>query len=95
MPLNLANEICTPGVDENPGLRVCPPSLIANGVRVDARCWSCGVQARCEEHREMTMVERAGTYDYSNVLWRTWLYRTRGFLRARVGPVRNVHLELR
>jgi hypothetical protein len=60
MSLNLVIEICTPGVDENPGLRVCPPSLIANGVRVDASCWSCSFRAQYEEHGDTAMVERPG-----------------------------------
>ena len=41
------------------------------------------------------MVEHVGTYDYSNILQRARLYRASGYLRARVGPVSNVYLELR
>jgi hypothetical protein len=36
MSLNLANEMCTPGVDENPGLRLQPPPFTANGVSIEA-----------------------------------------------------------
>jgi hypothetical protein len=42
MSLKRAIEIWIPGVDENPGLKLCPEHLIANGVRVKPSSRTCG-----------------------------------------------------
>src|SRR5260370_30056500 len=41
MSLNRVIEICTPVVDEKPGLVVCPAPFTANGMRSLAICWTC------------------------------------------------------
>ena len=38
MSLNRVIEMCTPGVDENPGLVACPPPFTANGTRALEIC---------------------------------------------------------
>src|SRR6266403_3735349 len=41
MSLNRVIEMCTPEVDEKPGLVACPPPFTANGTLSKAISWSC------------------------------------------------------
>ena len=59
MSLKRDIEICTPGVDEKPGLPVCPEHLIAKGVRVKPSSRTCGTQVSVIRMSEGVYNERS------------------------------------
>ena len=82
--------ISTPLVEENPGLKVCPPPFTAKGARLDPRIRSYENMGQRKLAHQIKIAN-----NLADVLGRAWLHRASGCLGTRGSSVRNVEQVLR